>query len=77
MVDARTSPTSRRRRVGDYLRIEGPFSKVSIDENNLVTRALSVVGRRAGVSVHKAIPPGGGLGGGSADAAAILRWAGG
>jgi 4-diphosphocytidyl-2-C-methyl-D-erythritol kinase len=61
---------------GDYLRIEGPYSNVSIDENNLVTRALSVVGRRAGVSVHKVIPPGAGLGGGSADAAAILRWAG-
>lgn len=61
----------------DYLRLEGHFSAVPLDEHNLVTRALTLVGRRAGVTLHKIIPPGGGLGGGSADAAAILRWAGG
>jgi 4-diphosphocytidyl-2-C-methyl-D-erythritol kinase len=43
---------------------------------NLVTRALEAVGRHAYVRLHKRIPPGAGLGGGSADAAAILRWAG-
>jgi 4-diphosphocytidyl-2-C-methyl-D-erythritol kinase len=43
----------------------------------MVTRALGLVGRQAGVTLHKVIPPGGGLGGGSANAAAILRWAGG
>lgn len=43
---------------------------------NLVQRALNAVGRRAGVRLVKRIPVGGGLGGGSADAAAILRWAG-
>jgi 4-diphosphocytidyl-2-C-methyl-D-erythritol kinase len=45
-------------------------------EDNLVTRALVAVGRRARVHVVKRIPLGGGLGGGSTDAAAVLRWAG-
>ena len=43
---------------------------------NLVERALVACGRRAGVRLTKRIPLGGGLGGGSADAAAVLRWAG-
>jgi 4-diphosphocytidyl-2-C-methyl-D-erythritol kinase len=46
------------------------------EEDNLITRALAAVGRRAAVHVVKRIPPGGGLGGGSSDAAAVLRWAG-
>lgn len=45
-------------------------------DENLITRALALVGRDARVTVAKRIPPGAGLGGGSADAAAILRWAG-
>ncbi len=49
---------------------------VPSDERNLVARALVAVGRRAAVRITKRIPPGGGLGGGSADAAAVLRWAG-
>ena len=44
--------------------------------DNLVARALVAVGRRAQVHLVKRVPPGAGLGGGSADAAAILRWAG-
>lgn len=44
--------------------------------DNLVARALAACGRRAAVRLHKRIPLGAGLGGGSADAAAILRWAG-
>jgi 4-diphosphocytidyl-2-C-methyl-D-erythritol kinase len=44
--------------------------------DNIVQRALDAVGARASVRIEKAIPVGGGLGGGSADAAAILRWAG-
>ncbi len=44
--------------------------------DNLVSRALAAVGRTARVDLVKRIPPGAGLGGGSADAAAILRWAG-
>ena len=44
--------------------------------DNLVTRALAACGRTAGVHLTKRIPLGGGLGGGSADAGAIFRWAG-
>jgi 4-diphosphocytidyl-2-C-methyl-D-erythritol kinase len=62
----------------DHLQVLSPFAEeIATDERNLVVRALRLVGRRAGVRVEKSIPVGGGLGGGSADAAAILRWAGG
>lgn len=49
---------------------------VPVGGDNLVARALEFAGRRARVTLHKSIPAGAGLGGGSADAAAILRWAG-
>jgi 4-diphosphocytidyl-2-C-methyl-D-erythritol kinase len=45
-------------------------------DDNLVRRALAAVHRTAHVVLDKRIPAGGGLGGGSADAAAVLRWAG-
>jgi 4-diphosphocytidyl-2-C-methyl-D-erythritol kinase len=51
-------------------------SPVSVGADNLVSRALSLLGRRAGVRLIKRIPPGAGLGGGSSDAAAVMRWAG-
>jgi 4-diphosphocytidyl-2-C-methyl-D-erythritol kinase len=62
---------------GDALRISGPAAAgVPTDDRNLVRRALRAVRRTAAVHVDKRIPAGGGLGGGSADAAAVLRWAG-
>jgi 4-diphosphocytidyl-2-C-methyl-D-erythritol kinase len=50
--------------------------EVPVGDRNLVCRALALVGRRAKVRIRKRIPAGAGLGGGSSDAAAILRWAG-
>ena len=59
------------------LTVSGPFTEgVPTDARNLVVRALAAVQRSAAVHLDKQIPNGGGLGGGSADAAAILRWAG-
>lgn len=59
---------------GDELTVSG--YDVAVDDTNLVRRALTLVGRTARVHLDKRIPPGAGLGGGSADAAAVLRWAG-
>lgn len=72
--------------VGDVLTIDdrstgltatGPYAVgMPLDGTNLVARALELAGRTAAVAIDKRIPHGGGLGGGSADAAAVLRWAG-
>ena len=62
---------------GSGLTVTGPYATdVPSDPSNLVARALELVGRSASVIIDKRIPHGGGLGGGSADAAAVLRWAG-
>ena len=67
-------------RAGDGLSIVDASSGAPADfgppEENLVSRALDKVGHRRSVLIRKRIPAGAGLGGGSADAAAILRWAG-
>ena len=62
---------------GSSLVVDGPYATgIETDGGNLVLRALRLAGREAHVALTKNIPHGGGLGGGSADAAAVLRWAG-
>jgi 4-diphosphocytidyl-2-C-methyl-D-erythritol kinase len=62
---------------GRGLTVSGPFADgVPLDRRNLVGRALQLCGRNAAVHIDKQLPHGGGLGGGSSDAAAVLRWAG-
>jgi 4-diphosphocytidyl-2-C-methyl-D-erythritol kinase len=58
------------------LQITGPFARgISTGADNLIMRALHHVNQNAHVIVEKNIPHGGGLGGGSTNAAAIFRWA--
>lgn len=62
---------------GDGITAIGAFANgVPTDGSNLVTRALALAGTSAHVTIDKRIPHGGGLGGGSTDAAAALLWAG-
>jgi 4-diphosphocytidyl-2-C-methyl-D-erythritol kinase len=61
---------------GEGLALVDAAADVPLDGTNLVSRALAATGRTAHVELTKRIPSGAGLGGGSADAAAVLRWAG-
>lgn len=70
--------------VGDHLRltpntemrleVTGPFAAgVPVDGTNLVWRAAEAAGWRGHIRLEKNLPHGAGIGGGSADAAALLR----
>jgi 4-diphosphocytidyl-2-C-methyl-D-erythritol kinase len=59
-----------------FVVVEGHHLGYVNPDDNLVGRALRAVGRQAHVELRKRIPAGGGLGGGSSDAAAVMRWAG-
>lgn len=58
------------------LTIVGAGPDVADTPENLVNRALRLADRTAHVQLTKNIPTKAGLGGGSADAGAVLRWAG-
>ncbi len=56
------------------INVVGKYAKgVPTDDSNLVARALHLLNRHAEIRIEKNIPHGGGLGGGSTDAAAVLR----
>jgi 4-diphosphocytidyl-2-C-methyl-D-erythritol kinase len=60
------------------LTVTGPFAAgVPADASNLAWRAADACGANVAIALHKGIPSGAGLGGGSADAAAVLTALGG
>ena len=58
------------------LTVTGGGPDVPTGPTNLVSQALALAGREARVDLTKRIPSQAGLGGGSSDAGAVLRWAG-
>lgn len=56
------------------LTIDGPFGgDLSADDDNLCLRAARLIGGKAAIRLTKKLPVASGIGGGSADAAAVLR----
>lgn len=55
------------------LRIEGPFAAGLSGDDNLCLRAARLAGADAAITLTKNLPVASGIGGGSADAAAVLR----